>query len=300
MEKLKNGRLVALVLTGEDKCSTLRGMAIKSFSTSGTTSNRAESSTGQSMLLVAPRYQVSQNALPGLALNKFLTPGYTQKGIEFAGLGIFPRSPIAVGPLKMNFKAEAHFSNLNSSPVIDLVRDGKVIGTQNISTQTLQLRGGGRVNYMNSQAWTGAGLVLVDSFQTKSTLSASPNATAENPVFQVIRDVRSNGLGIFGEQGFIINDSAIISVGGSIGLATKVSSPIVEDGDSTNTNEALTLNSPPVYLEARLVVPFMKWAFAEIGVDYRKFSLTVPLINDSVSKAQVDVSRVSAGIGFRY
>lgn len=300
IERLKRDKLIATVITGEDKCSSLRGLAIKSFTPDGNGSGSADVSSEQTMLLIAPRYQVAQTALPGLALNKFLTPGYTQKGLEFSGLGIFPRTPIPTGPLKINFKAEGRFSNLNTSPVLDLVRDGKILGTQNIATQAITLRGGGRINYLASRAWTGAGLVLVDSYQSKSTLTAGPNAGTENPVFPVVRDLKVSGFGIYGEQGFILNNSAIVALGFGLGLGTKVSTPIVEDGDATNTAEELKLDSPPVYLEARLAVPFIKWIFAEVSIDYRKLSLTVPLINNGVSKAQFDLSRISAGVGFRY
>lgn len=299
MEKLKN-RLVATVISGEEQCSNLRGLSVKPLSAGGKAAGESETADEQPMLYLAPRYQVSQNALPGLALNKFLTPGYTQKGFQIAGVGIFPRKPIAAGPLMLNFKVEGQFSSVSSSPLIDLVRDGKVLGSQNIGTTALNLRGGGRINYLSSQAWSGAGIILLDKLASKSTLTASGTPDPANPVFQVIRDISSSGFGIYAEQGFIINNSAIVMLSGNLGFGTKVTTPVVEDGDATNTGETLTVASPPVALDAKLVVPFVKWVFAEVAVDYRKFSVTVPLINNSVSKAQIDVTRVSAGVGIRY
>lgn len=304
IERLKpKGRLVATVIVGEDKCSSLRGLAIKTIPLEGSAESSGSSGgadIGRSILFVSPRFQVSQTALPGMALNKFLSPGYSQRGFGFNGVGVFPRSPITAGPLKLNFKSEIRWSQAATSPLIDLVRDGKVIGTQGISTQNLKLRVGARMNYLDSQAWTGAGLVLLDKFQTTSKLASIPGVEGSDQVFQVIRDVSGSGLGLFGEQGFIINNSAIMSVGGGFGLGSKITTPIVEDGEATNTRDVVNLEGLPLYLEARLTVPFLKWIFFEVSVDYKRFAFSLPLINEGISKAQFDAVSFETGVGFRY
>ncbi len=304
LERLKpKGRLVATVIVGEDKCSSLRGLAVRTLSSEGSASSSGGSGgadIGRSLLFVSPRFQVSQTALPGMALNKFLSPGYSQRGFGFNGVGVFPRNSIVTGPLKLNFKSEIRWSQATTSPLIDLVRDGKVIGTQGISTQNLNLRVGAKINYLNSQAWTGAGLVLLDKFQTSSKLASIPGVEGSDQVFQVIRDVSGSGLGLFGEQGFIINNSAIMSVGGGFGLGSKISTPIVEDGEATNTSDLAKVEGLPLYLEARVTVPFLKWIFVEMSVDYKRFAFSLPLINEGISKAQYDAVSFSTGVGFRY
>lgn len=295
-------RLVATVLSGEEKCKDLQGKELRKLDGSAQPQLSAGvvSKITDSVVFVAPQFQVSQSSLPGFALNKFLSPGYTQQGIGFRGTGIFPRTPIEAGPLKINFNSDIVWSSLNSSPSLDLVRDGKVEGSQSISTQLLNLRAGARVHMLSSKIWTGAGVIVFDSFKSNSNLNATGTASSPDKLFKAVRDISGQGFGLYGEQGFVINDSAIFAVNGGIGLATSVKTPVVEDGEATNTEEGLKVESPPLFVGAKIQVPFLTWIFAEVSLDYKKINMIVPLINNAVSKAQYDSMSFSAGVGLRY
>jgi hypothetical protein len=295
-------RLVATVLSGEERCKELQGKNLRKLDGSTPTqfASGNNSKITDSIVFIAPHFQVAQSSLPGLALNKFLSPGYTQQGIGFRGSGIFPRTPMEAGPLKINFNSDIAWSSLNSSPSLDLVRDGKVEGSQSIATQNLNFRAGTRVHMLGSKLWIGAGVVVFDSFKSNSNLNATGTAGSPDKLFKAVRDISGQGFGVYGEQGFVINDSAVFAVNGGIGLATTVKTPVVEDGEATNTQEAVKVESLPLFVGARIQVPFLTWIFAEVNLDYRKINMTLPLINDSVSKAQYDVMLFSAGVGLRY
>ncbi|MFZ9521374.1 MAG: hypothetical protein ACO3A4_12950 [Silvanigrellaceae bacterium] len=295
-------RLVATVLSGDEKCTSLQGKVLRKLDGSGQmkVGSQINSKISDSIVFIAPQFQVAQSSLPGLALNKFLSPGYTQQGIGFRGAGIFPRLPIDAGPLKINFISELAWSSLNSSPALDLVRDGKVEGSQSIATQNLNLRAGTRIHLLNSRLWTGTGIVVLDSFKSNSNLNATGTAGSPDKLFKAVRDLSGQGFGLYGEQGFVINESVVFAINGGIGLATTVKTPVVEDGEATNTEETVKLESVPLFAGARIQVPFLNWIFAEVNLDYKKLNMTLPLINNAVSKAQYDVMSFSAGVGFRY
>jgi len=91
-----------------------------------------------------------------------------------------------------------------------------------------------------------------------------------------------------------------MSVGGGFGIASKISTPIVEDGDATNTSDLGKVEGLPLFLEARVTVPFLRWIFIEVSVDYKRFAFSLPLINEGTTKAQYDAVSFATGVGFRY
>jgi hypothetical protein len=302
IERMKSSaaRLVGTVLVGSEKCSQLRGLAMRAVVSGESGGSAADSGKSKNDILrVVPKYILAQSALPGLALNKFLTPGYTQRGYAVSGSVLLPRNPIAVGPTKFNFKTDASWTSLTTSPSIDIVKDGKIEGIQSINTQSISARAGGRIFYLDSHLWSGIGAILYDSFKSKSQVSSVNGADAEK-ILRVIRDLNGSGFGLYAEQGFIINRAAEVSISGGIGLKTSITTPIVEDGDATNASENATVQGLPLFAAASFRIPFLSLFFAEVNLDYRKYAFSVPLINNGESKAQYDNLLFAAGLGVNF
>lgn len=298
--KKKKNILAATVISGEENCGKLTGLRLRPL-TNGSSFLSASSSSSQNTLAqLSPTFLVAQTSLPGLALNKFLSPGYSQRGYAINATGLFPRDPIPIGALKLNATSEVKWSSLSTSPSLDLVRDGKVQGSQNIATQNLNIRTGARIHYLDSRLWSGAGAILFKSLKTTSTLAAAPGEANSDKLFQVVRDISGRGFGLYAEQGVNISNAATLSFGGGIGLGTKLETPIIEDGDATNTSTTAKVESLPFFAGAKLQIPFFRWIFADVQLDYERFSLSIPLVNDSTSKAQMDVISFSAGVGVRF
>ncbi|NBO39521.1 hypothetical protein EBU99_13165 [bacterium] len=301
LEKMNqsSAKLVAKVLSGEDKCTSLAGFKIRPLSTDANPNQLSAASSKQTIIHISPQYLLTQNSLPGLALNKFLNPGYTQRGFALRTAGIFPREPMKVGSFELRAMGDLLWSTATTTPPLDLVRNGKVLGSQSFSTQNLQLRAGAYIPEFSGRAWSSAGLILFDSFRTQSSLLASGSESTDQ-IFKVIRDISGQGFGLFAEQGILIGSSASLTVGGGIGLATSITTPLLEDGESTNTAEKFQLNGLPLYATARVHLPFLDWLFAEINLDYRLIQMQLPLINEQLTKAQYEVVGFSTGIGIRY
>lgn len=298
--KSSSGRLVGTVLVGSEKCNQLRGLTMRPVVSGDSGGSAAGAGKSKNDILrIAPKYILAQSALPGLALNKFLTPGYTQRGIAVGGSVLLPRNPIAVGPAKLNFKTDAVWTSLTTSPSIDIVKDGKIEGTQAITTKSMTARAGGRIYYLDSRLWSGIGAVLYDGFQSKSQVSSVDGGDAEK-ILRVIRDLKGGGFGIYAEQGFIINRSAEVSLSGGIGLKTTITTPVVEDGDATNAIENATIQGLPLFAGASFRIPLLSLVFAEVNLEYRKYAFTIPLINDAESKAQYDNLIFAAGLGLSF
>lgn len=299
--KKPNGRLVATVLVGEEKCSQLRGLNVRPAG--GLTQPGIATAIGSekpSLVQVAPNFSVTQTSMPGLALNKFLSPGYTQRGFAIQVDGNYPRTPMKIGPLDVSFNSDFKWASLSTSPALDIVKDGQVAGMQSVSTQNTRLRAGARVHLFNSRIWSGAGLTLLDSFQTSSSLSSTGTTEGADKLFKVVRDLKGNSFGVYAEQGFLINNAATFSICGGLGFISSVKTPLIEDADATNTSEDVKVEGVPLYLAGKINVPFFKLAFAEVNLDLKRLSMTIPLINENVSKAQYDVMTFSAGVGIRF
>ncbi|MEY3900725.1 MAG: hypothetical protein RL189_31 [Pseudomonadota bacterium] len=302
IERIKSSsqRLVGTVLVGSEKCNQLRGLAMRPVVSGESGGSATESGKGKNDILrVAPKYILAQSALPGLALNKFLTPGYTQRGFAVGGSVLLPREPIAVGRSKINFKTDVAWTSLTTSPSIDIVKDGKIEGIQSITTQIINARAGARIFYLDARLWSGVGAILYDSFKSKSQVSSVNGGDAEK-ILRVIRDLNGSGFGLYAEQGFIINRAAEISLSGGIGLKTSITTPIVEDGDATNASETASIEGLPLFAGASFRIPFLSMLFAEVNLEYRKYAFSVPLINDGTSKAQFDNLLFAAGLGVNF
>lgn len=290
-------KLAATVIVGEEKCSSLAGFTIRPFGLQpGLTLNESPAHEG-SILQVAPQYVVYQNSLPGLALNKFLSPGYTQRGFGLRASGLFPRKALKISKINLQGTSDIHWTSAATSPSIDLVKNGKVLGIQKLSSKTLKIQAGARVLFLNDQLSTEVGAILYNSFAHKSTLIST--AGDSDQLFPALRDVSGRGFGIYAQQALMIAGTTRIAVSGGIGLGDSVSTPIVEDGESTNTSEKFSIQGPPIFAGLSLYIPIQKWAFTEFNFDFNSMRLQLPLVNGQVTKAQFETLGFSAGVGFR-
>jgi hypothetical protein len=293
-----SGNLVATVIVGEEKCSSLAGFTIRPLSLEAGSTRKDSPSNESSILHIAPQYVVYQNSLPGLALNKFLSPGYTQRGFGLRASSFFPREPAQIAKINLQGTSDIHWTSTSTSPSIDLVKDGKVLGMQKLSTQTLKIQAGARILSLNSQLSTEAGAVLYNSFFNKSAIIATGGDSDQ--LFPAIRDVSGRGFGIYAEQGIIIAGTTRVAVSGGIGFGDSISTPIVEDGESTNTSEKFSIQGAPIFAGLSIYLPIQKWAFTEFNLDFNSMSLQLPLVNGQVTKAQFETLGFSAGVGFRF
>lgn len=302
IERIKSspGRLFGTVLVGSEKCRQLRGLAMRAIVTGAPV--QAATIAGKRRYDVAritPQFILAQTALPGLALNKFLTPGYTQRGFAVGSSLLLPRHPFTIGSAPVSFKMDTVWAGLTTSPAIDIVKDGKIEGIQTIATQSINARAGTRIHYLDSQLWSGIGAVLYDGFQSKSKVTSLNGSDAEK-ILRVIRDLKGNGFGVFAEQGIVINNTVEVSLSGGVGLKTAISTPIVEDGDATNSSEKATIQGLPIFAGASLRIPFLRILFAEVNLEYRKYTFRVPLINQGETKAQYDSFTFASGLGISF
>lgn len=293
-----SGKLVATVIVGEEKCSSLAGFTIRPLSLEDGSTRKESPSIESSILHIAPQYVVYQNSLPGLALNKFLSPGYTQRGFGLRASSLFPRKPLQISKINLQGTSDIHWTTTSTSPSIDLVKDGKVLGMQKLSTQTLKIQAGARILSLNSQLSTEAGAVLYNSFRNRSAIIATGGNSDQ--LFPALRDVSGQGFGIYAEQGLIIAGATRIAVSGGIGFGDSISTPIVEDGESTNTSEKFSIQGTPIFAGLSIYLPIQKWAFSEFNLDFNSMSLQLPLVNGQVTKAQFETLGLSAGVGFRF
>lgn len=303
LEKFKpsEGRLVATLLVGEEKCATLQGLALRVFKNDSRTKASSDENEDytKSILLIAPRFQIAQTSLPGLALNKFLTPGYLQKGLTIHADGTFPRQPLQLGSLKLNFTTEVNWSTLATAPALDVVSQGNILGLQSTTSQILDARFIPRFFFLDERLWTGTVLGF-HQIKNQSTLKSLNDENVNEQIFQVVRDVNGRFIVIAVELGFIIKKSAIVSILAGFGIKSTLKSPIIEDGDATNVTENLVSDSIPVFLGAKALIPIYQWIFSEITLDYKKFSFSIPLVNSGSSKASYELMSFAAGVGIRF
>ena len=290
--------LAARVLVGEERCKTLAGFKIMPLRSQESTTLIFGSKKKDSTFFLAPHMIVSQNNLPGMALNKFISPGYTQRGFGLRASGVFPPKPLKILRTSIQGQADLQWSSSSTSPSIDLIKDGTVLGTQKLSTTAMRIKAGARLLSLKGQLWTSAGALLTDSFETKSELGALGGAT--DKLFKSIRDVKGQGFGLFIEQGAIINGSARFSLHAGFNISQSAETPIVEDGEATNTSEKFKISSTPVIVGATFMVPILDWMYAEINLDYKSISMELPLVNSKVTKAQMETLSFATSLGLRF
>jgi hypothetical protein len=189
-------------------------------------------------------------------------------------------------------------SSSATTPALDLVKEGKVIGTQKFATTALHLRAGARALTSDSRLWTEAGVVLLDKLSSKSTLAKS--SADVDALFPVIRELNGQGFGLYVEQGLVVGDNNRLSFSGALGLGTKFKTPVLEDGDSTNTTENFTTEGLPLSAGINFSFPIWRGAFAETNFDYVNVKLALPLINEQQSKSQIEKLSFSVGVGYRF
>lgn len=297
-QNAKNRRAKALILDGTRKCKSYQGQSVRSLAEPRSSFGKSTSAVSDNMLFISPRYVVTQYTLPGLALNKFITPAFNQKGFGIIASGIFPKKPISLGAIAIKANIEVNFESGKSSPPLDLVKDGVVEGTQNIATTLLDVRGGVRALFSNSSSWAELGAVVFERLSTKSTLLKSGDDESE--IFQTIRDLSGGGFGGYLGYGLSFGNAAEIALHSGIGFASSYTTPIVEDGNFTNTSEKLEPDGLPVFAGISIKIPLMKFVFTEVDLRYKITPLKIPLINDEVSKAQAELLSIRAGAGLQF
>lgn len=295
----QTGRLVANVLVGGEKCDALRGLSVRALTQwSPTLTGLIQKPQPTPLLSLSVQYAFAQSNIPGLAMNKFLTPAYTQRGIGLRAGGNFPRQAISTPLGKFKALGDVQWAASETSPPLDLVRDGKIAGTQSLSSQAVRVRAAAQYISKESKFWTNAGALLFDSLTTKSTLNAI--AGASDPVFPVVRAINANGFGLFLEQGFVLPGEARMSLLGGVSLGMRATTPLLEDGDATNTSETFTFAGTPLLAGMQIKIPFNTFAFVDLHVDYRKMELQLPLVNDKVTKAQLENLSLATGLGLQF
>jgi len=293
-----SSRLMAQVLVGEENCSSLSGYAIRPLSSSSAASALASGTQISEVASLSGAFIVHQLSLPGLALNKFLSPGYTQRGFGLRASAAFPRQPMRFGKFNLQGSAGVVFSSSATSPALDIVKEGKVIGTQNFATTAYQFRGGARALTSDARLWTEVGLVLLDSLASKSTLAKA--GTNVDALFPAVRELNGQGFGLYAEQGLVVGQNARLSLSGALGLGTKYKTPVLEDGEATNTSENFKTEGLPIFAGINLNVPVWRGAYAELNFDYANVKLSLPLVNDQLSKSQIEKLSFSLGAGYRF
>ncbi len=292
------GRLAAQVLVGEENCSSLSGYTIRPLPSLTTTGTQATGTSANPVASVAAQFMVIQFALPGLGLNKFLSPGYTQRGFGLRASGAFPRQPMQLGMFRLQAALAGLFSNSVTTPAIDIISNGQVLGTQRFSTTAIQLRAGARALTADSRLWTETGVILFDRISNKSSLAKSSESV--DTLFAAIREFNGQGFGLYAEQGIVVGQNIRLSFWGGLGLGTKYKTPVLEDGDATNTSENFKTEGLPFYAGININIPVWRGAFSEINFDLSNVKLSLPLINEQQSKSQIERLSFSLGGGYRF
>lgn len=294
-----SGVLAARVLVGEERCKTLAGYKVVPLSTQINSGLNYSTSRKESLVYIAPQAVFTQTNLPGFALNKFLSPSFSQRGFGVHLASIFPSKPFRISRLPIQGQFNFSWNSVLTSPSLDLVKNSEVIGVQKISTNSMKVRTGLRLLTFNELLWTGVGGVIFENFTQKSTLAPSPSGSSDQ-LFQALRDSSGLGFGAYAEQGFIINGSGRISVLAGLGFAHSVKTPIVEDAEASNLSDKFTISGPPFFVGVNIMVPLMEWAFAEANFDYKTMSMSLPLVNQQVTKAKYETTSFSVGAGVKF
>lgn len=294
----KSGRAKALVIDGTRNCDRYKGQTVRRLNAGHASNLTGVGGVSSKVVFIIPRYIVSQHTNPGLALNKFITPAYNQKGFGLTAAGIFPRTPFQLASLHLKTHINANFETAKTSPAIDLIKDDVVLGSQAISTTTIDVRGGLRVLFTSIASWAEVGAILYENATSKSTLKqAGQNETV---LFQAVRDISGSGFGVYFGYGFFVSNSAEVSLHSGIGLGGAYKTPLIEDGSFTNSSEKLKPNGLPIFAGASLKVPFMSLMVAEIDVKFKNLPITIPLINEETSKAQSETLSFRIGAGLQF
>ncbi|MEY4066238.1 MAG: hypothetical protein RIR26_2446 [Pseudomonadota bacterium] len=295
----QTGRLVANVLVGGENCNTLRGLNVRPLAPSGASfTGLIKKPQPTPLMSVSVQYALAQNSIPGLAMNKFLTPIYTTRGIGLRASGSFPQEAKVISGGKYKALGDVHWATTETSPPLDLVKDGKVAGSQSLSSQNLRVRAGAQYISKDSKFWTNAGALLYDTLRTKTVLTSLTGAS--EPAFPVVRAISSKSFGVFLEQGFVMPGEARIALHGGINFGTSATTPILEDGDATNTSEKFKITGTPLLAGLHLKIPFSNFVFVEMQLDYRKVELQLPLVNEKFTKAQWENLSLATGLGVQF
>lgn len=294
----KSGRAKALVIDGTRNCNSYKGKTVRRLGAGQASGLNGAGGVASKSLFIIPRYVVSQHTIPGLALNKFITPAYNQKGFGLMVAGVFPRNPLQIASLNLKTHFNASFESAKTSPALDLVRDGVVAGSQAISSTTIDARGGLRAIFTSIASWVELGAVLYESTTSKSTLQKT--GQEETELFQAVRDLSGSSFGIYFGYGLFISNSAEVSFHSGIGLGGAYKTPLIEDGSFTNNSEELKPNGLPFFAGASVKVPLMNLMVAEIDVKFKNLPILIPLINEEMSKAQSETLSFRIGAGLQF
>lgn len=297
-QNAKNRSAKAMVLDGTRNCKAYQGQSVRSLAEPQSGMAQSTNTRNENILFLAPYYVVTQYTLPGLALNKFITPAYNQKGVGISAAGVFPKTPMTLAGVALKTRIEVNFQSAKSSPPLDLVKDSVVEGTQNIATTLLDARGGLRVLFSNATSWAELGAVVFERLSSKTTLLNSGNQESE--LFQAIRDVSGGGFGAYLGYGQLVGNAAELTLHSGIGFASSYTTPIIEDGNFTNTTEKLALNGLPIFAGVSIIIPLMKFMYAEVDMSYKNTPFKISLIKDEVSKAQAELLSIRTGVGLQF
>lgn len=293
----KNRTTRALVIDGTKNCKIYKGKLARRVNFGENSFSSQKTNPAQKAFFIIPQYVVTQHTVPGLALNKFISPSYNQKGFGLRVSGVFPKTPLQISSYRFKTRFSAAFEQAQTSPALDLFREGVVIGSQSIVSTLINAQGGIRSLFAGPSAWAEIGAVLYESLTSKSSLKKTSNDEAE--LFQAIRDVSGSKFGLYLALGIVMSNSAEISLHSGIGLGGKYTTPIIEDGNFTNTSSSIKTNGIPIFAGTELRIPLMEILYAEVGLEYKNTPLLIPLINDEISKAQFESLSVRVGAGLQ-
>ena len=294
----KTNQTRALVIDGNTNCNLYKGKQVRRLSTGTSATFGASLSASEKMFFILPQYIVTQYTIPGLALNKFISPSYNQKGFGLRVSGLLPKKPVQLSLFSFKTHFSAGYEASQTSPAIDLLRDQLVAGNQIIATTKIDARGGVRAVFTRASSWAEIGAVLYESTTAKSSLNKS--SQDETALFQAVRDISGKTFGIYLALGATVAQSSEFSVHSGIGLGGSYSTPIVEDGSFTNTSTAIATNGLPIFAGVAVKIPVMNLLFVEVNLDYKNLPLLIPLINDEVSKAQSESLAIRVGAGMQF
>lgn len=294
----KTNRATAVVIDGSRNCNIYKGKNVRKLITENRAILGPTYSAADKSVFIIPQYIVTQYTVPGLALNKFISPSYNQKGFGLRVTGVLPKRPFQIARFNFKTHVSAGFESAQTSPAIDLLRDQLVQGNQSISSTRIDARGGVRALFAPASSWAEIGAVLYESTTSKSSLNKT--AQDEAALFQAIRDVSGSTFGLYAGFGALIADSSEISIYSGIGLGGSYTTPIIEDGSFTNTSETLNTEGIPLFAEAAVKVPLLDLLFVEVNLQYKNIPLLIPLINDETSKAQSESLSFRVGAGLQF
>jgi hypothetical protein len=294
----KTNRAAAIVIDGNTNCNIYRGKQIRALRTGAASHSASFFSATDKIVFIIPQYIVTQNTVPGLGLNKFISPSFNQKGFGARVSGVFPKTPIRISNFNFKSHVSAGFESSQTSPAIDLVKEQIVAGSQSISTTKIDARGGIRALFNPLSLWAELGAVLYESTNSKSKLTKISNDEAA--LFQAIRDVSGSTFGLYLGTGALIASSTELSLVAGIGLGGSYKTPIIEDGNFTNTSETMATQGIPIFADVAVKVPLIDLLFAEVNLQYKNVPLLIPLINDETSKVQSESLSFRVGMGVQF